>query len=253
MSNEELIIEAATALGLCKLAPQVYEDLLQPSVKEAGRNLVTIAKCVSVALTPLELTVYGAEQAKEWLRVRIATKLANKNPDDIQKPPLVVAGPLLLNYMFAAEEHELREMYANLLAAAMDKTQASTVHPSFVHVLQQISPDEAKILDFLKSEGPESSFCMEIEAFSMQYIDTNRGQFETICKNATVNYVDQSQTYMDNLTRLRIFAENVETNAELIERGCDERGEWDTHVNQECTKCIYITEFGFDFINACVR
>lgn len=41
-------------------------------------------------------------------------------------------------------------MYANLLLSSMDDRTAEYVHPSFVQLLKEISPDEAKLLHTLE-------------------------------------------------------------------------------------------------------
>lgn len=47
------------------------------------------------------------------------------------------------------DNSELRDMYANLLANSMNSVVKDGVHPSFVEIIRQLSPDEAKILKYL--------------------------------------------------------------------------------------------------------
>jgi hypothetical protein len=42
--EEKQIVEAAKALGLGELFPEIYHDMLQPSVRYIGDGLATIAK-----------------------------------------------------------------------------------------------------------------------------------------------------------------------------------------------------------------
>ena len=48
---------------------------------------------------------------------------------------------------------ELRNMYANLLAASMLKDEKENAHPSFVEIIKQLSPDEAKLLKKISESG----------------------------------------------------------------------------------------------------
>ena len=48
----------------------------------------------------------------------------------------------------------LRERYLNLLAAAMDGDAAARVHPAFLDVLRQLTPDEVRIISTFQHDGP---------------------------------------------------------------------------------------------------
>jgi len=47
------------------------------------------------------------------------------------------------------DNEEIRNMYANLLASSMSEKVKNDVHPAFVEIIKQLSPDEARILKFL--------------------------------------------------------------------------------------------------------
>src|SRR6185503_12254407 len=48
----------------------------------------------------------------------------------------------------------MRERYLNLLAAAMDGETAARVHPAFLTVLRQLTPDEVRIISTFQHDGP---------------------------------------------------------------------------------------------------
>ena len=48
----------------------------------------------------------------------------------------------------------MRERYLNLLAAAMDGETAARVHPAFLDVLRQLTPDEVRIISTFQHDGP---------------------------------------------------------------------------------------------------
>ncbi len=249
--------EIAQALGLKDLAPQIYKDLLQPSVQELGENLVTVAKCVAISLAPLEASVWGYAKIKEWLSAKITEKLAHKNPDEIQTPSLLVAGPALFNLTFAAHEVDLREMYANLLATAMDKKHHEKAHPSFVNILQQLSPDEAKIIRELSKYKPGQLVCeAKMDSATGAVIDGEKGvysQFEDLCKKIHLENQNMAYAYLDNLIRLRILNEYSWTDAKYIPEGSNERSFWTPYIEHGNCETIFITEFGQTFIEACVE
>lgn len=59
MEEEKQIIDAAKALGLGELVPEVYRDMLQPAARQIGDGLATIAKAVRISLAHLK-PGYGA-------------------------------------------------------------------------------------------------------------------------------------------------------------------------------------------------
>lgn len=215
MDEEKQIIEAAKALGVNELLPELYHDMLQPAVREVGDGLATIAKMVKISLAPLEAGVWGYNQIKEWLSLRVTGILGKRNVTKVAKPPLSIAGPLVFQLLFAKDEPELREMYASLLASAMDSNNKSA-HPSFVSIIQQLTPDEARVLKYINSldnEYPILEEYTDSENFALESI-TN--QFNDWCKKADIKFNENSNAYMDNLIRLRIMYLFTSNDTEVI-------------------------------------
>jgi hypothetical protein len=142
------VIDATT--GLVKAIP-IYEDLLQPTAKELGATLGTLARTINAALTPISLVIWSFDAIREFVLTRVTEKLRNVSETDIETPNPIVAGPVLEALKYAGHEETLREMYANLLANALDKNTKDDAHPSFVEIIRQLSPEEAKMLVFLSS------------------------------------------------------------------------------------------------------
>lgn len=80
MEEENIAIKAAKELGVEKLLPEVYKDLLQPAAKEVGEGLLKVAKAVRIATAPFELTVWGYEQIREYLTSELTCRLSNVPP-----------------------------------------------------------------------------------------------------------------------------------------------------------------------------
>ena len=55
--------------------------------------------------------------------------------------------PALQAISYSMDSEELRNMYANLLAKAMNVDEKDKVHPAFVELIKQMAPREALILD----------------------------------------------------------------------------------------------------------
>jgi len=200
MLEDKTLSETAKALGLGSLLPTVYGDLLSPAAKELGEGLATIARAVKISLAPIEAAVWGYERIREWLSIRVTSILAERRAKKIQPPPLSVAGPLIVQMLFASEEPDLREKYAKLLATSMDSATADDAHPSFVTLIQQLTPDEARILHHLaslKQEWPGWTG----DPMSNQLQSAMR----QVCIDAGVADSTKADLYVDNLLRLRVL------------------------------------------------
>jgi hypothetical protein len=140
--GEDKLIRKATE-GLMKPA---YEDLLHPAAKELG---LVLGRTVHDALAPLRGLLWGWEQIEEQFIPALIERLGRVPKERIVTPPLPVAGLALEAMRFTGAEPSLRDLYAKLLATAMDRETAERAHPAFADIIRQLTPDEAKILSIL--------------------------------------------------------------------------------------------------------
>lgn len=101
-----------------------------------------------MTLAPLRAFVWSYERLEEWIEKEVGKRLEGVAPERIQQPPAHVVVPALTAVAYTQAD-ELRAMFASLLAKSMDGATARDVHPSFVEVIKQLTPDEAKILSVL--------------------------------------------------------------------------------------------------------
>lgn len=120
-------------------------------------------------------------------------------------PPAHIAGPAIEALRFANEQDELKELYANLLAGAMNSATINHVHPSFVEIIKQLSPEEASLLVSLKTHS-------EIPLITLRSVElgTNKGfdfikNFTTLGDEIGIIDFKIKAVYFDNLTRLKII------------------------------------------------
>jgi hypothetical protein len=252
MEEEKQIIDAAKALGINELLPEIYHDMLQPAARELGNGLATIAKTVNLSLAPLEAGIWGYEQIKDWLAVRITSILTKRKVSKIEKPPLSIAGPLVFQLIFAKDEPELRELYASLLSSAMDASETSA-HPSFVSIIQQLTPDEAKILKYITSldvDWPRLEEYDEAEGYAQTSV---QDQFKNWCEKADVFHLKKSDAYMDNLLRLRILNLFTQTNTEYEPGSYDRHDDYGPSVTNKEFALLELSSFGRLFLDACIE
>lgn len=206
MPSENKIRDAADAVkGIAEAVP-VYQDVVQPAAKEIGTALQTVAKSVHVALAPVSALVWGYDKIKDYLNKTLTEKLKNVPQGEIIPPNPTIAGPAVEALRFAAHEPSLRELYANLLATSMDAKTAHEAHPSFVEIIKQLTPDEARLMNlFATTAGTNIGFPL----ITLRAVHTKgkRGQtvirhFSLLGHTAGCEYPDLAQTYVDNLCRL---------------------------------------------------
>ncbi len=269
MTDESKIRDAADAArGL--LESDVVHDALHPASQEVGRALQTVGKAVNVALAPLEGLVWGYDKIRDWLVPALENRLSSTPPTRIVPPQLTVAGPVLEALRFAGNEEDLRDLYANLLAAAMDSETAHKAHPAFVEIIRQLSPDEAKLLAYI-ARAPNSELCfvdVEIHVADKGHANV-LSHFSVLAETAGCAFHDLTASYLDNLARLGIVtlvpekwwvSDAAKAQYELLSKHPrvaaftvqNESAAEDAPVPKVVKGAIEITTLGRQFIDACV-
>jgi hypothetical protein len=197
------VVDAVT--GVAKAIP-VYQDIAQPAAQEVGKALQTVAKTVHIALAPVSALVWGYDQIKDFVSSKVADRLKNVPPENIVSPKPNVAGPALESLRYTGHEETLSDMYANLLAASMDKATAEGAHPAFVEIIKQLTPDEAKLVGLFLSEMPFTLVDVRWE-FKAQTEERMGGKevlvnFSHLGDLAGCEFKHLVPAYIDNLCRL---------------------------------------------------
>lgn len=255
MSTEKNDAESAlTALGVGPAAKEAYVDLLRPAARIVGRDLEVVARAISLAISPLRGVVWGLEKVQDWLATALLRRLAAAKPEEIQSPPPYIAGQLLLQLQFCADQEQLRELYANLLASAMLHAEASAVHPAFVQVIQQLTPDEALLLHRIAQRGKNFSL-REVFATYGGYQGAEgpiSDQFRRLCEEAGVSQPTVSDAYLDNLLRLKLLSEQPWSESEYQPPGSEDVRDLRPSIKNVSGRDIEISAFGQHFIRTCV-
>jgi hypothetical protein len=201
-------LEAAT--GLVKAVP-IYEDAIQPVAKQVGKSLETVGKLVNVALAPVGLLVWGYDQCEGFIKTKVADRLKNTPPEDIITPKPNVAGPAIEALRYTGHEESLSDMYANLLAAAMDKRTAAGAHPAFVEMIKQLTPDEAKLISLFLEHRPLQLISVHAENKEGVGGITLAHNLSLFGEQANLEVKLLVPSYLDNLARLGLIV--IESNS----------------------------------------
>jgi hypothetical protein len=209
---------------------------------------LAVAKAITMALSPLSAAVWGYEQFCDWLQASLTARMAGTTPGQVISPPGHVAGPLLLHLRFLQSEEILRELFAGLLACAMDSKRQGEVHPAFVSVLQQLSPDEAVLLTYL-SRTTGWTISDHWEERSRKNEPSLEEQFMLACRTAAVKAEDQAEAYMNNLIRLGILMLRELSTPHLEPAGSNDHSDWDAHLSEGYFRELSLTRFGASFLS----
>lgn len=205
-----------------KTAPTLYEDALQPTVQEVGKFAARIPRAINAAFSGLDKWILNKEYAIDETKKLLAQKLENVDPKKIVEPEPYVAVPAIQAISYSMNSEELRSLYANLIANAMNSDTKDLVHPSFVEIIKQMSPNDALIL----KEIAYSKF-FPLVNLSVSKYDSSDSSAINKMKDSIYSYSYPSITYisfsdyestlmsLDNLLRLRLIEERYTLQEEV--------------------------------------
>jgi Abortive infection alpha len=163
------------------------------------------------------------------------------------KPLSFKIGVPLLEAASLEEDDYLRELWANLLINSVRQDQETT-HPAYVQVLQQLLPEEAKLLAYA-AENKSSDIVLEETEKSNAFMDTAGAYVKMITfaeEARLIDYTDEQVfSWYDNLIRLELLKRVNAVDLELLSKAWSS-GDLITRYYDG----IWITTFGRNFINA---
>lgn len=254
-------------LSLIKEAPKVlemvYVDAAQPSVRAIGQALGTVFEFSTSFLLPVKLL-------NEKFKLNFAKRL-NEYKDKLEAIPEdkrcevhpQIGTPIIERLTYTTTD-EIASLFTTLLASASNTDKVNLAHPAFIGIIEHLSTDEARIIQYLKGKS-------NVEYCNFQG-DKEKGHGHiNILSRATLI---QRDVKLDFPNKVGAYLANLESHG-LLE---DKAGTWlvDTKVtdaicdyyNFEGMKSklvphpfrsitversfLNITDFGKMFINACV-
>ncbi len=265
MTNGNQIKDTAeTVKGIVEAVP-VYQDVLQPAARQVGTALETVAKTIHIALAPISALVWGYDQIKDFISTKVAEKLRGVPDEKIQTPDATIAGPALEALKYTGHKEDLRELYANLLANAINVDEAKNPHPGFVDIIRNLTTDEARILRLLspRSNYPIISTKGNLKTGGYRYLLQN---VSLLGQEAGCQFPHYSPNYISNLCRLgllripplsRLMDDKLYD--PIINHPDVQKGKRDVEARIELfsgfeveKKYVELTEFGMQFARACI-
>ena len=187
-----------------EIAKDVYADVGHPIAKPTGELVGLVPRAIKAALAPVEKWVLQREYNVAETQKLLEEKLKNVSPNLIEPPDAHIAVPALQYISYCMDNDELRNMYANLLANSMNKIVKNGVHPSFVEIIKQMSPDEAKIMRYFSIEEVVPTISVRIENDKGEGKDIKK-DFSNVGEIVSCEKPFDTKKYFDNLVRLGLL------------------------------------------------
>jgi len=149
---------------------------------------------------------------------------------------------------------ELREQGRDLLRRSADVYDDDEAHPAYARILQQLAPDEARILRLLASEGPQPSVDVRTAGpLALSRSELVAPGLNMIGPAAGAKHPQKIRPYLDNLYRLGLIWFSREPLPDPLEYQVLEAQPEVAEAMEEAgrgktvRRSIHLTEFGQDF------
>jgi len=181
-------------------ATRAIRDLvLRPGREGSGGLLGGLSAMATLAAGPLRELPQIATQMPGTLR-DLGERMTAIPGSRRRAPALTFAAQALAGSMRFGST--MRERYLNLLAASMDDSTAARVHPAFLAVLRQLTPDEVRIISTFQHDGPYPLVTVGARYRFGERLSTELRHFSLLGTQAGCEQPERTAMYIDNLCRL---------------------------------------------------
>ncbi|MEQ6353966.1 DUF4393 domain-containing protein [Lysinibacillus sp. M3] len=143
----------------------------------------------------------------ENYKASIIKKIESIPDENLQEPKMSIVGPAIDIARFYIEEEILREMFAKVISSSFDKTKSNSVHHSFVEIIKQITPIEAKLLTLFKeSFGGLPCASLEITNKENSFIELQPVYIKGFLDDLKTG--EEYSLEISNLIRLNLISES---------------------------------------------
>lgn len=189
-----------------EIQKKIYDDLFSPPLKEAWDSLRNIIWLVTVITLPI---LY----AKKWTNKVLDNNLKNYQEKVLEIPAnnrIVVQpeiGVPILEKLNHYSNIKLVNLFTELLAKASDKDNVAKVHPKYISIVENLSEDEAVILEYISKND-----LLQIPMISVHSKKVGKVSYVPLLENYSVlsniswlNFKENIDVYLSNLVSLWII------------------------------------------------
>jgi len=262
MSDLSTLIETFKNCG--NLLPTVYKDLAQPGVRKVGRALETVLDTVNSPLLLLRLANEKAKLRFEKHMEKYRKKLEYIEDEKVCDVPPEIGIPILERLTYTTND-DIAELFINILTKASSVETLREAHPSFIHIVDRLSQDEAKLVNHIKYAYRIEYLTLNLSLIGIslhEYPERLTGlEFEL-----KLDFPENMEMCFNNLMSLGLLEPKDEYKISVSKRydelrklyekriekmNAKERDE-DTKMSVNLKRGYYrITKFGNEFVKAC--
>ncbi|MGI8556962.1 MAG: DUF4393 domain-containing protein [Solirubrobacteraceae bacterium] len=246
MSQDEEMDLIAAVPGLVRLAAGSWLRTASWSVGAYARAGERLARAAVSPEAAGDLVQDVRDVARSWLGIDQATEGEERKANE-------------RGAQQASGSSSLRERGAELLRLSADVRYEEDVHPAYSRILGELAPDEARILRFLASEGPQPS----VDVRSSKTLNVSSQLvapgLSMIAAGAGARYLERVPAYLNNLYRLGLVWFSREPlpdplDYQVLEAQPDVLGALRSGAGRGRTvrRSIHLTPFGEDFCHQCL-
>ena len=200
---EEIKNVTEVAKNTSEILAQFYSDI-RPIVQP-------VAKCIGAVLDIATSPVlYYSEKARFVFKKRLEQyqlKMDGVKEEDRCEVHPEIGAPIMQVLHYTTDD-DIADLFTNLLATASTSSMAGNAHPAFVEFIKHLSPDEAKIIQYIKYN--EVIPYISLRAYSKE---PDKGFHVPIEKAVSINsevpmmYPKNVNIYISNLLSLGILSD----------------------------------------------
>ena len=256
---------AAEALpGVARIAGTAWLRSASWAIGSGSRSARNLARAMTDPAAAGDLVRGVAEDVAE--ATRTISSVASAVSSGVPLPRALLQATLSLSSMITPDDgpdsdHELslRERGEDLLRRSRDVWSDEEAHPAYGRILDELAPDEARILLLMLRGGPQPSVDVRTGGpVGMVSSSLVAGGLTMIGPRAGVRYLDEVPAYLNNLFRLGLIwfsREQLEDPLEyqVVEAQPDVlEAMHSVRFAKVVRRSIHLTPFGVDFCRTCL-
>ena len=179
-----------------------------PIIKTTDEVLDILPQTVNSAFCSLSKWLVNGKESLRLTAEAIREKVKQIPEEKLVEPEPYVAIPAIQQISYCQNSEELRDLYANLLTSSMNADKKWQVHPSFVDIIKQLTPDEAKIIRSIPNFKNNFMPAIDVKLTDKNALGTGHQIFITNFTTIGFNVIENKEnicSYIDNLVRLKIL------------------------------------------------
>lgn len=224
-NNKSLLSEIITPVSNA-----IHQNMPETEKQADGALSTVVGFFNNVVLYPVKKANLTFRYKLEAFEDDLKEKIKNIPEENLQVPPAKIVGPVLEALRYAYDEAELREMYEEMLATAMDNRKAQQVHRSYVDAIRQMEPLDAQVLRRINDYNQIVTTHVKLYlAESQQQYYINAMPYHYNAELCDLGDPFQISASISNLLRLGLLI----STAGFLNEGVAERIEKEPYV-QEC-------------------